>query len=149
MRTTDHCHLFSGDISRISPSNSALRTLRVCPLRSANNANANTERFFFVKEAPARLCLSINVVSECDTSVWLSALPIESHGFWLHKGNSRDSLSLRYGWPLQHLASKCVCDETLSVDHALSCPLRGFPILCCPHRGIPILWHNKYFILCI
>ena len=34
-------------------------------------------------------------------SSWLSALPIKSFGFALHKDAFKDAVALRYGWPLQ------------------------------------------------
>lgn len=36
-------------------------------------------------------------------------LPIDKHGFTLHKTAFRDSLSLRYGWPLQNSPSHWSC----------------------------------------
>ena len=60
-------------------------------------------------------------------SVWLTALPIDIHGFALHKSAFRDALSLRYNWPIQNQPSSCPCGHTFSIDHALSGPTEGFP----------------------
>ena len=57
----------------------------------------------------------------------LTALPIDEHGFALHKAAFRDSLSLRYGWPLQNSPSHCSCGQPFSVEHALTCKTGGFP----------------------
>ena len=60
---------------------------------------------------------------------WLSTLPINEHGFTLHKGAFRDALALRYGWQPSNLPSNCVCGAHFSVEHALSCAKGGFPTL--------------------
>ena len=38
---------------------------------------------------------------------WVSALPINEHGFYLHKGDFTDILSLRYGWQISKLPLHC------------------------------------------
>ena len=58
-----------------------------------------------------------------------SSLPVEEHGFALHKGAFRDALSLRYGWLPSGLLVHCVCGQGFSVDHALNCPTGGYPTL--------------------
>ena len=60
---------------------------------------------------------------------WLTALPLEEHGFTLHKSAFRDALALRYGWAPLHIPSHCVCGCPFSVHHALSCPRGGFPAI--------------------
>ena len=49
--------------------------------------------------------------TEKGTSSWLSTLPIEEHGFTLHKGAFRDALCLRYGWRPPLLPSHCACSK--------------------------------------
>ena len=66
-------------------------------------------------------------------SSWLTVLPLDEHGFSLHKGDFRDAVCLRYGWPLLHLPTECVCGTSLTVDHAFTCP----------HGGYPTLHHNE------
>lgn len=39
-----------------------------------------------------------NQFKEKGFSSWLPVLPLKDHGFFLHKGELRDALSLRYGW---------------------------------------------------
>ena len=79
----------------------------------------------------ARLCFtlqrSMELAQEKGASTWLTALPIEEHGFALHKAAFKDSLSLRYGWPLQNSPSHCSCGQPFSVEHALNCKTGGFP----------------------
>ena len=50
-------------------------------------------------------------------------------GFALHKSAFRDALALRYGWSPVDLPSFSVCGKPFSVEHAISCPKGGFPIL--------------------
>ena len=69
----------------------------------------------------------MNASSEKGTSSWLSTLPIEEHGFALHKGAFRDALCLQYGWCPPHLPSQCVCGAKFTVEHSLNCPRGGFP----------------------
>ena len=76
---------------------------------------------------PAPLQRSMELAQEKGASTWLTALPIEEHGFALHKAAFKDSLSLRYVWPLQNSPSHCSCGQPYSVEHALNCKTGGFP----------------------
>ena len=76
---------------------------------------------------PNPLQRSIELSQEKGASTRLTALPIDEHGFALHKAAFRDSLSLRYGWPLQNSPSHCSCGQPFSVEHALTCKTGGFP----------------------
>ena len=78
---------------------------------------------------PNSLQKAVEISKESGASTWLTALPLEEHGFALHKGAFRDALCLRYGWRPPLLPSQCVCDKTFSVEHALSCPHGGFPTI--------------------
>ena len=73
-----------------------------------------------------RICI-LSSLKEKGASTWLTALPIDDHGFALHKSAFRDSLSLRYDWPFQNSPSHCSCSHPFSVEHALSCKTGGFP----------------------
>ena len=42
------------------------------------------------------LKFAMSLAQDKGTSSWLTALPIEEHGFTLHKGAYRDALALRY-----------------------------------------------------
>ena len=75
----------------------------------------------------APLQRSMELSQEKGASTWLTALPIDDHGFALHKSAFRDALSLRYGWSLQNSPSYCNCSHPFSVEHALSCKTGGFP----------------------
>lgn len=83
---------------------------------------------------------------EKGASVWLTALPLENHGFALHKGAFRDCIALRYGWPLPLLPSTCVCKEAFSPDHALICRYGGYPTL--RHNELRDLFGNLLAEVC-
>ena len=62
-------------------------------------------------------------------SSWLTVLPLDEHGFSLHKGDFCDAVCLRYGWPLPHLPTECICGTSFNVNHAFTCPFGGYPSL--------------------
>ena len=84
------------------------------------------------EKLPSSLQKSMSLASEKGASTWLSTLPIEEHGFALHKGGFRDALCLRYGWQPTLLPSQCACGKKFSVEHALNCrpqlPARRLPV---------------------
>ena len=61
--------------------------------------------------SPVGLCQALECCKEKKASSWLSAIPIEQHGFALHKIDFIDALCLRYGWSPSHLPSHCVCGK--------------------------------------
>ena len=71
----------------------------------------------------------MELAQEKGISTWVTApeLPIEEHGFALHKAAFKDNHSLRYSWPLQKSPSHCSCGQPFTVDHALTCKTGGFP----------------------
>ena len=72
---------------------------------------------------------AVDLAQEKGASNWLTALPIEEHGFSLHKSAFRDALALRYGWLPLRSPSSCACGNDFSVEHMLSCSKGGFPSL--------------------
>jgi hypothetical protein len=72
---------------------------------------------------------AMELAAERGASNWLTTLPIDEFGFSLHKGAFTDALALRYGWPPSHIPAHCDCGVTFSVQHALSCPRGGFPMV--------------------
>ena len=57
--------------------------------------------------------------------LWLAALPIQEQNFCLNKQEFHDALSLRFGWQLYDVPSRCVCGTSFSVDHAMVCRYGG------------------------
>ena len=72
---------------------------------------------------------AMELASEKGASNWLTSLPIEEFGFCLHKGAFKDALALRYGWLPSNIPLHCVCGSSFTVEHVLSCPRGGFPII--------------------
>ena len=65
------------------------------------------------------LCLSYMVylgADHCEHRCTLFALPVNSHGFSLHKGAFQDAISLQPSL----LPTSCICGKSFTVDHA--CP---------------------------
>ena len=71
----------------------------------------------------------MDLAQERGASSWLTILPLEEFGLTLHKGAFRDAIALRYGWQPALIPSTCACGTSFSVEHALSCPMGGFPIV--------------------
>jgi hypothetical protein len=71
----------------------------------------------------------MDCAAEKGASSWLSILPINDHGFILHKGAFRDAPCLRYGWLPSNLPQSRICGAPFSVDHAMICHKGGFPTI--------------------
>ena len=72
---------------------------------------------------------ALKQAQEKGASSWLSALPLEEHGFTLNKGEFRDAIAIRYNSSLRSLPSKCPCGQRFDLDHALNCKRGGFVIM--------------------
>ena len=68
----------------------------------------------------------IEQLSEPGASSWLGALPIESHGFNLTKGEFQDALAIRYNRHIKNMPSECPCGQLFDLTHALNCHRGGF-----------------------
>ena len=96
---------------------------------SEKNRAAAQARYLELYEASSpeiKRCLVL--AQEKGASSWLTSKPREENDLILNKQNFRDSMALRYGWPIPDLATKCVCGESFDPDHALLCPHAGFTI---------------------
>ena len=91
--------------------------------RQKADLNANRLR----EELTPTLKKAMDLAKEKGSSSWLTTLPLEEHGFCLHKGAFVDALALRYGWCPPNTATNCVCGANFTIEHALSCPRGGFP----------------------
>ena len=105
----------------------AAQQLAKAEVRSIRRANQQEDASKLQRQLPVHLQRCMELAQEKGASTWLSALPIDSHGFALHKSAFRDALSLRYDWALENSPSHCSCGHQFSVEHALSCPTGGFP----------------------
>ena len=114
-----------------------LLALPVC-LRSMGIINpvSSSQRIF---EASLRLTsplVAIIATQDQDQSVDIlevmeigSVLPLDDHGFSLHKGAFKDPICLRYGWKPPNTPTKCNCGSAFSTNHAMICPMGGFPTI--------------------
>ena len=73
-----------------------------------------------------RMKRTLGQLSEQGASSWLGALPIESLGLNLNKGEFQDALAIRYNRTIKNLPSNCPCGASFTVTHALNCHLGGF-----------------------
>ena len=71
----------------------------------------------------------LSYATETGASSWLTAFPVEEHGFSLHKGAFRDAICLCMGGI--HLAFHhfvmVQCSKNFTVEHTINCPTGGFP----------------------
>ena len=81
-----------------------------------------------VRVLPETTQRAVSLAQEQGAASWLNTLPIEEHGFALHKGAFRDALALRFGWRPVGMATICACGKSNDVQHALSCKTGGLPI---------------------
>ena len=77
---------------------------------------------------PPNLQVSPKLAGKKNASSWLSTLPLECHGFALHKGEGY-CFPLWYGLSPQNLPSNCVCGKFNTIEHVLSCPNGAFPTI--------------------
>ena len=80
-----------------------------------------------MRNATCNFQKAMDLARERGSSSWLTALPLEEHGFSLHKSAFIDALALRYGWVPSRSPTSCACGANFTVEHALSCPRGGFP----------------------
>ena len=92
-------------------------------LISQRAANVREE----VSDTPLFRAMDLESVS--GSLSWLTTLPIEEHGFCLHKGAFVDVLVLLHGWANLNIASNCVWGVPFEVNHLLSCSHFRFSII--------------------
>ena len=98
------------------------------------------------RNAPCSLTRAMDCALEKGASSWLTALPLEEFNLTLHKGAFRDAIALRYSWQPINVPSKCACGQSFTVEHALSCPMGGFPTI--RHNEIRDLTANLMSEVC-
>jgi len=101
-----------------------IRWTEIKQSKMSNLSNLSKELFSQLTTRPQ---MAVGLVQEKGALSWLIALPVQEHGFSLHKTSFRGALALRYGWLASRTPSQCVCGLYFSVDHALSCVKGGFP----------------------
>ena len=92
----------------------------------ANAIRQNAKKETIMQSLPVNQQKHLKLNQQKGASSWLTALPLEEHGFHLTKRQFWDSIRMRYAWPLTNTPSTCACSKGFSVTHALSCHLGGF-----------------------
>ena len=92
-----------------------------------NKKREEEEKINWVKQQldPTKMKV-YEAITEKGASNWLTALPLKEHDFYLNKQKFWDMIALRYGFPLSRLPTKCVCDASFTIEHALTCKRGGF-----------------------
>ena len=86
-----------------------------------------TERAAHIKSEQTTSCQrTLEQLSEPGASSWLGALPLQSEGLNLTKGEFQDALSLRYNKQVRNLPTTCACGSSFTTEHAMNCHLGGF-----------------------
>ena len=96
-------------------------------IQQKHREQATTDANSLRGELTPTLQKAMDLARERGSSSWLTSLPLEEHGFVLHKGAFVDALALRYGWAPSRTPSSCECGASFTVEHVLSCPRGGFP----------------------
>ena len=92
-----------------------------------NRLGRQADNIYDQLSAPQRRLMDCS--RERGASSWVTALPINEHGFFLHKGAFRDALCLWYGWKPPNLPLQFACGNPLLVNHAMVCHKGGYPTL--------------------
>ena len=98
-------------------------------IRKSNHLRKAQQASNINDQLPPQLKHSVDLATEKGSSSWLSVLRLEEHGFYLHKGEFRDAICLRYGWRPGSTPQTCNCGAQFSVDHAMICHMGGFPTI--------------------
>ena len=98
-------------------------------IQRKRRAQATTDANNLRDELIPSLQRAMDLTRERGSSSWLTTMPLEEHGFSLHKGAFVDALALRYGWIPSNTPTSCVCGANFTVEHMLSCPRGGFPTI--------------------
>ena len=117
-----------------------------CDVRALNRETSAASASKLKESLSPSLKRTMALASEKGASSWLITLPIEEFGFALHKRAFHDAMALRYDWNPSRTPTNCACGKLFTVEHALSCPKGGFPIL--RHNEIRDLTANLMTEVC-
>ena len=77
---------------------------------------------------PEKTQRAVDLACEKGASNWLTVIPLKDMDFDLDKWEFRDTVRLRYDWPIPDNPSVCVCGSMFTVDHAMICQRGGLLI---------------------
>ena len=98
-------------------------------VRQEKRQAAAEDTRLLMEELPGDTKRMVNLAAEKGASNWLAVLPVDEHGFYLHKTAFRDAICLRFGWKPDQLPEKCDCGSGFTVEHALTCNRGRFSFL--------------------
>ena len=97
------------------------KTMKIkASIRQSNHKHQTQQAKCAYDHVLPRLKCHVNLVKEKGTSSWLSFLPLDDHGFSLHKSAVKDAICLCYGWKLQIAPTKCNCGSVSSLSYRKS-----------------------------
>ena len=125
--TEDLVNLISHQEQDLSLLNTEEITEKIKALKNAKEA-FYTEQFEDIKvqieDVTLKRCLDFS--KEKGSGAWLTALPLQDHGFCLNKQEFRDAVCLRYGWRIPNTPQHCGCGAVNTINHTLICKKGGF-----------------------
>ena len=86
------------------------RSTKISVAKEKRRRQAIEAETILEKLPPAKRRLML-CAKEKGASSWVTALPIDDHGFFLHKGAFRDAVCLRYGWSLQNMLADKIAEK--------------------------------------
>ena len=90
-------------------------------IQSKNRQRQDQQAKDIYAQLTPQLKRCVDLAAEKGSSSWLTALPLPDHGFFLHKGEFRDAVSLRYDWELKNTPQTYSCGAAFTIDHAMIC----------------------------
>ena len=113
-------------------------------LSAANRRSMKSNVLDFLAAAPAELSYSGKLASQPGASSWLTCRPMKHQGFALTKGEFRDGIALRYGWPLTGLPSNCATPylaQRVAFQHCATMRYVTSPPACSGEwQNFPLRW---------
>ena len=95
-------------------------------LTAEKNAEHENEYRRICDKVNSRTKRAIILAREKGASAWLTALHLKALSYTLNKQEFRDSIALRYSWPINDIPKLCACGTKNSVSHTLDCKKGGF-----------------------
>ena len=96
-------------------------------VRSTRRANQQTDALKLQRQFPVHMQRCMELAQEIGASSWLPTLPIDSHGFALHKSAFRGALSLRMVGHLRTHRLTAAADASSALSTLCRAQLEGSP----------------------
>jgi len=111
----------------------SLRTLdrvkikaRVAALKVAKETRLKKELEEIMSSVEEITQEALQLIQENGSGSWLTCLPIQQLGYAYNKRDFRDSVFLRYGWPIPDTPRFCDCNAKNDNNHILNCKRGGY-----------------------